>query len=175
MKEILENISKVFPLQNIQKQRENLYFVETDKIHMLALITNLRDLHGFRHLVLITAVDRIEDGIFQLTYILNNDKLKQDIGVRVFLDRENPEMESIHHLWKQAATYQRELREMFGINFPGSPRLDKPFILEGWDGMPPYRRDFDTLKYSEETYFPRPGRSTNDPAEYMKQKLYPDE
>jgi NADH-quinone oxidoreductase subunit C len=37
------------------------------------------------------------------------------------------------------------------------------------------RREFDTKKYSEETYFPRPGRKTNDPAEHMKKKLYPDE
>ncbi|MBN2781385.1 MAG: NADH-quinone oxidoreductase subunit C, partial [Candidatus Marinimicrobia bacterium] len=81
----------------------------------------------------------------------------------------------IHHLWKQAATYQRELKEMFGIDFPGSPRIDEPFILEGWQDIPPYRRDFDTKKYSEETYFPRPGRTTHDPADYMKQKLYPEE
>ena len=175
MKEILEKVKRVFPLQNIKKQRENLYFVETEKIHLVSLITNLRDINGFKHLVLLTAVDRIENGVFQLTYLLNNDELKIDLGVRVFLDRENAEMESIHHLWKQAATYQRELKEMFGINFPGSPRIDKNFILEGWEEIPPYRRDFDTKKYSEETYFPRPGRSTNDPSEYMKQKLYPND
>jgi NADH-quinone oxidoreductase subunit C len=64
---------------------------------------------------------------------------------------------------------------MFGINFPGSPDVDKPFILEGWEEIPPYRRDFDTKEYSEKTYFPRPGRETHDPAEYMKKKLYPNE
>jgi NADH-quinone oxidoreductase subunit C len=95
--------------------------------------------------------------------------------IRVPLDRDTPVMGSIHHLWAQAATYQRELHEMFGIDFPGSPRVDEPFILEGWQNIPPYRRDFDTKRYAEETYFPRPGRSTNDPAEYMKKKLYPEE
>jgi NADH-quinone oxidoreductase subunit C len=73
------------------------------------------------------------------------------------------------------ATYQRELKEMFGIDFQGSPRVNEAFILEGWDNIPPMRRDFDTKKYSEETYFPREGRGTNDPSEYMKQKLYPNE
>jgi NADH-quinone oxidoreductase subunit C len=48
-------------------------------------------------------------------------------------------------------------------------------MLEGWDDIPPMRREFDTKKYSEETYFPRPGRETKDPAEHMKKKLYPDE
>ena len=69
-------------------------------------------------------------------------------------------MISIHHLWEQAATYQQEIHEMFGINFPGSPGVDENFILEGWQNIPPMRRDFDTLKYSVETYFPREGRET---------------
>jgi len=84
-------------------------------------------------------------------------------------------MESAHHLWKNMQTYQRELKEMFGIDFPGCPRVDEDFILEGWDDMPPYRRDFDTKKYSTDTYFPRPGRGSNDPAEYMKKKMYPND
>ena len=85
------------------------------------------------------------------------------------------EMDSIHHLWAQAATYQRELKEMYGINFPGSPRVDEEFALEGWKDVPPMRRDFDTLAYSESTFFPRPGRKTHDPVEYMKKNMYPDE
>ena len=63
---------------------------------------------------------------------------------------------------------------MFGIDFPDSPRVEEDFILEGWTGIPPYRRDFDTLKYSTETFAPRPGRETRDPAQHMKEQLYPD-
>jgi NADH-quinone oxidoreductase subunit C len=83
-------------------------------------------------------------------------------------------MESIHEIWPTAATYQRELREMFGIDFPGSPRLHEEFILEGWNDIPPYRRDFDTLKYAQANYRDRPGRETHDPEQHMKQQLYPD-
>ena len=49
------------------------------------------------------------------------------------------------------------------------------FILEGWNDIPPYRRDFDTLKYAEASYSQRPGRETRDPATHMKQQLYPGE
>ena len=84
-------------------------------------------------------------------------------------------MESIHPLWKQARVYQRELKEMMGIDFPGSPDVDKPLVLEGWEDIPPMRKDFDTVKYSSNTYFPRPGRKTYEPKEYMKKKLYPEE
>ncbi|MCK5816516.1 MAG: NADH-quinone oxidoreductase subunit C [Candidatus Marinimicrobia bacterium] len=175
MKALIKRLKQKFSISDAVYQRKDEVFVSVKKEDAVALITHMKEKEGFTHLVILTAVDWLEDGKFQLTYLLNNNTEKMDVGVRVFLDREHSEMESIHHLWKQAPTYQRELKEMFGIDFPESPRIDEPFILEGWQEIPPYRRDFDTKTYTEETYFPRPGRKTHDPAEYMKQKLYPEE
>lgn len=175
MKDIIQNIQNKFKISEITKQKEYQYFITAEKNETVQLVTYLKDIEKFSNLILLSCADWIENGKFQLTYILNHPDKKLDIGVRTFIDRENASMESIHHLWKHAPTFQRELKEMYGIDFPGSPRVDEPFLLEGWDNIPPMRRDFDTKKYSEETYFPRPGRSTNDPAEYMKKKLYPNE
>jgi NADH-quinone oxidoreductase subunit C len=174
MKKIIDSIPGDFFVKDVQYQRNNLAFVTTVADTTIPLITWLRDYKGFSHFVLMTAVDWIEDGFFQLTYLLNNPELKVDIGVRTFILRKHAQMVSAHHLWEQVATYQRELKEMFGIDFPGSPRVDEPFLLEGWDGLPPMVREFDTKEYSEKTYFPRPGRETRDPATHMKSKLYPD-
>ncbi len=168
MNNILKDIQIRFDISDIVHKRDNLSFVTCEKVKTIALITHMKHNLGFSHLVLLTAVDWIEDGLFQLTYILNNPVEKLDVAVRTMISREEASMESAHKLWEHVATYQRELKEMFGIDFPGSPRVDESFILEGWDDIPPYRRDFDTKKYSEETFFPRPGRKTNDPAEYMK-------
>ncbi len=175
MKSLLNNIKSRFSIKDVTEQRSNLVFIDVARESAVPLITYLRDYEGMTHLVLLTAADWIEENEFQLTYLLNNPEQKFDIGVRVRISREKATMETAHHLWEQVATYQRELKEMFGIDFPGSPGVDKPFILEGWDDLPPYRRDFDTKKYSEDTYFPRPGRESNDPAEYMKKKMYPNE
>ncbi len=160
---------------SVKKQREDLYFVTVPKDQAIPSVTHLRDAEGFSHLVMITVVDWLEEGIFKLEYILHNHDLHTDISIVTNISREQATMYSAHHLWAQVWTYQRELKEMYGIDFPGSPRVNESFLLEGWDSIPPMRREFDTLKYSEETYFPRPGRKTNDPATYMKQKLYPDE
>jgi len=175
MKDIIAKTGKLFSLKNIVYQRDNLTFVTIDKEHLPALLTHLRDFENYTHLVLMTTVDFLEKNIFQITYILHNYEKNNDIGLRVELDRENPEMISIHHLWKQAATYQQEIHEMFGIDFPGSPGVNDNFILEGWEDIPPMRRDFDTVKYTLKTYFPREGRQTFDPKEYMKKQLYPEE
>lgn len=172
---VAEALSQRYSLQSQQVQSDDLLFVHIKEEDARHCIMDLRDHYGFTHLAFLTAIDYIEDGKFTLTYMLHSYDAHWDIGVQVDVSRENASMESIHDLWAQAATYQRELKEMFGIDFPGSPRVDEPFILEGWKDVPPMRREFDTKEYSERTYFPRPGRSTNDPAEYMRGKLYPKE
>ncbi|MBI9102064.1 MAG: NADH-quinone oxidoreductase subunit C [Spirochaetales bacterium] len=177
MDTIVENVRKQFTLSKVTT--DHGYYITCEKKDTVSLLTYLKEYEGFKHLILLTAVDWLEDNQFQLTYLLNNPTLKKSIGVRTFIDRsvwpEESEMQSAHHLWPAAKTYQRELHEMFGIDFPGSPEINDPLILEYWDDIPPYRRDFDTKKYSEETYFPREGRSTNDPSDHMKEKLYPSE
>jgi len=174
MHELYTKLKQLFPLGELTEQRNNLVFISLDQRQLRAVILHLRDKESYSHLVLLTAVDWLEDNIFQLTYLLSNRSKATDIGLRVMISRDNATMESIHDIWPTAATYQRELREMFGIDFPDSPRVNDDFILEGWNNIPPYRRDFDTLKFSEETFAQRPGRETKDPAEHMKQQLYPD-
>jgi len=169
---ISKEIQSRFGVTEMQKQRSNLTWFSLPPQQVIPMITFLRDHEGFSHFVLLTAVDWIEQGVFQLTYILNNPVRKVDLGLRTRIGREKATMESAHHLWEQVATYQRELKEMYGIDFPGSPRVDEEFFLEGWDDIPPMRREFDSKKFSEETYFPRPGSKAYDPREYMKQKLY---
>jgi NADH-quinone oxidoreductase subunit C len=178
MRELYERLMQQFPLGELTEKRRDLGFVTVPREQLRSLLLHLRDQEGFTHLVLLTAVDWIEDDRFQLTYLLHDRNNARDLGLRVMLPRQavidGAPMESIHDIWPTAATYQRELREMFGIGFPDSPGVNEDFILEGWRGIPPYRRDFDTLKYSNETFAPRPGRVTHDPAEHMKEQLYPD-
>ena len=173
--DIIHDLSRRFQTGEITRQRDNLVFVSIASQHALPALEWLKVQHGFTHLVLLTATDWIEENQFQLTYLLHNPEEKTDLGLRVFLPRENTVMESAHRLWPAIVTYQRELNEMFGIAFPGSPRVDEPFILEGWEGTPPYRREFDTKRFAATFYHQRGGRQTHDPATYMKEKLYPDE
>jgi len=174
-KQLIDNLKKRFDISEVKEQRKNLTFLTTEEDQVVPLLMHLRDQEGFSHFVLLTAVDWIEEGVFQLTYILNHPEKKRDLGIRAYIGRENATMESAHHLWEQVGTYQRELKEMFGIDFPGSPRVDEEFFLEGWDDIPPMRREFDSKQYSEDTYFPRPGSKSLDPREHMKQKLYRDD
>jgi NADH-quinone oxidoreductase subunit C len=175
MKEILTKITQQFHCIAHEHQPNNLSWVQVETNDVIPLLFMLKHELGFSHFTLMTAVDWIENNEFQLNYLLTNHDLNQDLAVRCMIPRDNATMHSAHKLWAHIATYQREIREMYGINFPGSPRVNESFLLEGWDGIPPMRRDFDTKKYSEETFFPRPRPENLDPKTHMKQKLYPDE
>lgn len=174
MRDLFERLTPRFRLAEFTEQHRGLAFATVQRDYLRPLLLELRDREGFTHLVLLTAVDWIEEGRFQLTYLLNNREKDMTLGLRLYIDRAEARGDTIHDLWPTAATYQRELHEMFGIAFPGSPRVDEEFILEGWTDMPPYRRDFDTLAYSQQTFNDRPGRETADPRDHMKQKLYPE-
>ncbi|MGL1893187.1 MAG: NADH-quinone oxidoreductase subunit C [Spirochaetaceae bacterium] len=150
-------------------------YIRVKKDKAIALISNLQKVESYAHLSFFTAIDHIERGEFDLIYMLHSYKFNHDIAVLVSIDRENATMDSIHYLWPAAATYQRELREMYGVDFPGSPGVNENFCLEGWEDIPPMRKDFDTKKFSEETFYERPGRKTYDPTEYMREKMYPSE
>lgn len=174
MEKIISRLQQSFTLQDVRKQRPDLWFLSIAKNNAVSLLTSLRDIHGFTSLILLTAVDYPEDQVLQLSYILRNYQNNSSLCIEVKLSRETAVMDSIHHLWQHAETFQRELKEMFGIDFPGSPHLDEGFVLEGWDNIPPMRRDFDTRKYARETFYPRPGRTTHNPRDHMRSKLYSD-
>ena len=173
MNRLLERLQRDFGITDVTERQARLTTFNVDSDKAETLIRELRDREGYTHLNFITCTDYIEDGIFRLTYMLTSYEVNNMLGVHVDISRDNAEMTSIHTLWAQAWTYQRELREMYGINFPGSPRLEENFCLEGWDAMPPMRRDFDTVKYSAERFGHREGRVTLEPRAHMKVQLYP--
>jgi len=173
MNRLFERLQHDYAITDITERHARLTTFNVTKDKAETLIRSLRDREGYTHLNFITCIDYIEDGVFRLVYMLTNYDSNYMLGVHVDLNRDNAEMTSIHTLWAQAWTYQRELREMYGINFPGSPRLEENFCLEGWDAMPPMRRDFDTVKYSAERFGHREGRVTLEPRDHMKVQLYP--
>jgi len=170
---MFEKLQRDFGVTGITELKPGMTTLKVNKDSAERLIRQLRDRHGYTHLNFIACIDYIEDGIFTLVYMLHNYDTKHTLSVHADISRDNAEMESIHNLWAQAWTYQRELREMYGIRFPGSPRLDEDFCLEGWDQIPPMRREFDTKKFSEERFGHREGRHSEEPREHMKVKLYP--
>jgi len=71
--------------------------------------------------------------------------------VKTRISREKPQLETVTGIFPNAGTYEREIHELFGINFEGHKRLT-PLLLEREYEIPPFRKDFDTRKYVEEVF-----------------------
>ncbi|MBT4838985.1 MAG: NADH-quinone oxidoreductase subunit C [Methylococcales bacterium] len=173
MKSLINRLTEQFKVSLEKQTKSDLCFIRVNKDDAEQLIRHCRDHESYTHLSFLTAIDRIEDNKFTLTYLLHNYQSHQSLGVHVELDRENPVMHSLHRLWGQMATYQRELKEIYGIEFPGSPRLNDEFFLEGWDQIPPMRKEFSTVEFCEERFPIREGRQSTDAKQTMKVEIYP--
>jgi len=162
MKEIKDKLLKTvethFPdIKGKNDFPDNRVDFEIAKEKIPAFLRYFKDDLKYNHLSHVTCVDWIEKGKFEMVFILwsYTDKIK--VFIHTFLDRENPVMDNLDTIWRQLNTYEREFREMFGIQFKGLVAPDD-FILEDWHDIPPFRKDFDTLAYSKKHFFERPGR-----------------
>ncbi len=144
-------------IYDAEVKRAQRVSVRTDLETLESLLLFLKEKLGYNHLSHISCVDWIEDNRFELVFILWSYEEKINVFVKAYVDRENPVAPNIDYIWRQANTYEREIREMYGIEFEGLVGR-KEFALEDWDDLPPMRRDFDTLEYVNEHFIPRPGR-----------------
>jgi len=109
----------------------------------------LHDEFGFGRLVDITAIDfwPQQTPRFNVEIQLNNLKTYQNLRLRVSLDGNAPAMSSLTGVYPNACWYEREVWDMFGIQFEGNPDLRRILMPADWQGHP-LRKDY-PLGYEE--------------------------
>ena len=128
-------------------QKNNYLYKVSIKVEQLeSLLLSFLNEFGYITLDSINCRDDLEDGVFTITYCLQTEKRDHIVMIQTSIERENASLPTIHGIWPQAEIMEREMHEMFGVDFPGHPTLID-FALEYWDNIPPMRRDFDTLEY----------------------------
>jgi NADH-quinone oxidoreductase subunit C/D len=73
---------------------------------------------------------------FTVVYHLTSFDRNQDIRIKVALDLGDLNIPSLTTVWESANWYEREVYDMFGINFTGHPRLTRILMPESWKGYP---------------------------------------
>ncbi len=153
-------IKNRFATSDVEVKREDLYKVTVGKYYVFELIFMLRDRYDYQTLNAITCCDWIEEGHFAITYIITTSDRKHTFMVQTMIGREDAKIDSLTQSFKQAEIMERDLHEMYGIDFPGNDNLIE-LSLENWVHTPPLRREFDTLEFVEKHLTFREGRDDN--------------
>ncbi len=78
-----------------------------------------------------------------MVYHFSSTRHRHNIVVKSKLNRDNPEIETICQIWRTAEFHEREVYEMFGVNFLHHPDLRLLILPDGWEGKNPMRKDYD--------------------------------
>jgi len=157
---MFKEIKKRFATYDVEVKRNDLYKVGIKYSRLFELVHMLRDQYDYKTLNAITCTDWIEEGHFALTYILTTLDRKHTFMIQTMVNRENTQVETFSHEFKQAEIMERDLHEMYGIDFIGNENL-KELSLENWVHTPPLRREFDTLEFVTNHLTFREGRDDN--------------
>lgn len=115
--------------------------VKKDQIKEILAFLRQRESPGFELLIDLTAVDYLlPTAQTKVVYWLRNPSNLQNLRITLFALRDEP-VPSIVDLWKGANWYEREVYDLFGVNFKGHPDLTRILMPNDWQGHP-LRRDY---------------------------------
>jgi NADH:ubiquinone oxidoreductase subunit C len=95
----------------------------------------------FNYLFCLTCIDWKTH--LSMVYHLESTQYRHIIVVKSKLDRNNAEMESVSQIWRTAEFHEREVYELFGVNFLNHPDLRLLILPDGWEGKYPLRKDYE--------------------------------
>ena len=88
-----------------------------------------------------TAVDWPKRNVIEVVYHLLSYKHRHALKLKVELDRAAPSVPTVEGVWKTANWFEREIYDLFGVDFPGHPDLRRIMLPDDWVGHP-LRKDY---------------------------------
>lgn len=143
--EILERIKKQWDsaISEIGEFRKQTFIILQQKEVLKDIVKFLKEL-GFNHLQTLTAVDYLNLDTkhrFEVVYQFYSLTLRISLRIRVKVTEEDPIVDSIVDLFPSANFLEREVYDLFGIQFKGHPNLKRILLTENWKGHP-LRKDY---------------------------------
>jgi NADH-quinone oxidoreductase subunit C len=89
----------------------------------------------------LTAVDLPKEDKIQVVYHLYSYSKHHQIVLKVGLPREKPQVATMEVVWKTANWQEREVFDLFGVDFEGHSDLRRIMLPEDWVGHP-LRKDY---------------------------------
>jgi NADH:ubiquinone oxidoreductase subunit C len=78
-----------------------------------------------------------------MVYHLDSTKFRHNIVVKSKLPAASPAINTVSDIWQTANFHEREVYEMFGVNFINHPDLRLLILPDGWEGKNPLLKNFE--------------------------------
>ena len=97
---------------------------------------------GFARLSTVTAVDRYPaEPRFEVVYHLHSVEHNRRVRLKCRVSGTEPAIDSVTSVWRSANWYEREVFDLFGIQFRNHPNLKRIMLPDDWEGHP-LRKDY---------------------------------
>ena len=101
----------------------------------------------FDMLSCITGIDNgVQAATMEVVYNLYSIPFHHHLMIKLTLPRDQPEVDSVSHIWKTANWHEREVFDMYGIRFKNHPDLRRILMPADWEGYP-LRKDYSHQEY----------------------------
>jgi NADH-quinone oxidoreductase subunit C len=132
-------------LETSQAFGETTLIADPSKI--VDLCRYLKESEKFIRISAVTAVDWYpEEPRFEVVYHLHSIERNQRLRIKCRLGGADPAIDSVTSVWRGADWYEREVYDMFGIQFRGHPNLVRILMPTDWEGHP-LRKDYPVHGY----------------------------
>jgi NADH-quinone oxidoreductase subunit D len=143
--EVLSSIQSAFPgaVLDSRVESDRRLWATIDSKKILDVCKHLTSKLNFDHYSGAAGVDWIARKEMEVVEIMASHGAHQVVAMlKVKTPRDNPSVKSMTGLYWNANWYEREIWEMFGINFEGHPELYPLLLSDPLVGVWPWRKDF---------------------------------
>jgi NADH-quinone oxidoreductase subunit C len=117
-------------------------YVPAEQVELVLRVLHDRPDLGFRVLIELTAADYWpREPRFELVYILLAPARRARARVKVRLNNDRATVRTVSGIWPAANWLEREVWDLFGIQFEGHPDPRRLLMPEDWEGFP-LRKDY---------------------------------
>ncbi len=146
LQNVVDKLSEKFSdsfVEVYQSTGDTFIRIEADAV--VEICKYLKNELRFIYLTDIFGIDRFtSEERFEVVYNLISLRDRERLFLKVRLPEEDPVLESVTNIWKSASWMEREVYDMFGIEFTDHPDFRRMFMPEDYKYYP-MRKEFPLL------------------------------
>ena len=139
---VIDELKGTFPQEILHSviKNDRRATITIDPVALSRMAEHLFKTLGFRFII--ASALHTKRG-FEIYYHFSLDKTGLILNLHVILNSEKPEVDSLSNMFEATNWIEREMHELFGINFLNHPNLDQLLSEGNWaKGVYPYRKTF---------------------------------